>query len=122
MLETRTILSTGKLLQSSVSNSKGEDLGTVVGFGIDVEDGRVAYAVLSFGGVKRFGDKWFAVPWDALEYSRHDGKFILNVDRELLETAPGFDKENWPEVQDREFAKQVFSFYNRLPYWEIPTS
>ena len=74
------------------------------------------YADLSFGGVLGFGNKWFAVLWDALEHSRHDGKFILNVDREMLETAPGFDKDNWPDVQDREFAKMVFMFYDRRPY------
>jgi sporulation protein YlmC with PRC-barrel domain len=122
MLETKTILSTGKLLHSHVTNADGEDLGTVVGLGIDLEEGRIAYAILSFGGVLRFGDKWFAVPWDALDYSRHDGKFILKVDREMLETAPGFDKDNRPQAQDREFANQVFKFYNRLPYWEISSS
>lgn len=122
MLETKTVLSTGKLLQSGVTNSEGENLGTVVGLGIDVEEGRVAYAILSFGGVLRFGDKWFAVPWEAMDYSRHDGKFILNVDRELLETAPGFDKDDRPEAQDREFAKQVYAYYNRRPYWEVDNS
>jgi hypothetical protein len=50
------------------------------------------YADLSFGGVLGFGNKWFAVLWDALKYSRHDGKFILNVDRDVLDTAPGFAK------------------------------
>jgi hypothetical protein len=34
----------------------------------------------------------------------------------MLETAPGFDKDNWPDVQDREFAKTVFLFYDRRPY------
>jgi sporulation protein YlmC with PRC-barrel domain len=122
MLETKTVLSTGKLLHSEVTNSAGEDLGKVVGLGIDIEEGRVAYAILSFGGVLGFGDKWHAVPWEALEYSRHDGKFILNVDREMLETAPGFDKDDRPEAQDREFAKQVYQFYDRRPYWEISSS
>jgi sporulation protein YlmC with PRC-barrel domain len=122
MLKTQTILSTGNLLHSSVTNSEGEDLGTVAGFGIDIEGGRVAYAILAFGGVLRFGNKWFAIPWDALTYSHHDGKFILNIDREMLETSPGFNKDEWPDVQDREFADQVYKFYNRRPYWEISSS
>lgn len=118
MLETRTILSAGTLLKSEVTNLEGEDLGTIVSFGIDVEAGRIAYAVLSFGGVLGLGDKWFAVPWEALEYSHHDGRFILNLDREFLKEAPGFDKDNWPDVQDRRFALEVYNYYGRTAYWE----
>ncbi len=70
-------------------------MGTIASYAIDLEQGRIAYAVLSFGGFLGFGDKRFAVPWDAMQFSPHDKKFILNVNKELLEQAPGFDKDNW---------------------------
>ena len=120
MLEARTILTAGTLLRSKVANLNGEDLGTVVSFGVDVEGGQIAYAVISFGGLRGFGDKWFAVPWEALEYSRHDGRFVLNVDRDFLAGAPGFDKDDWPDVQDRNFAREVYKYYGRTAYWEKP--
>ena len=120
MLETRTILSAGTLLRSEVANQKGEDLGTVISFGVDVEGGQIAYAVVAFGGTLGYGNKWFAVPWEALEYSRHDGKFVLDVDKEFLTGAPGFDKDAWPEVHDREFAREVYKYYGRPAYWEKP--
>jgi hypothetical protein len=118
MIPSATILSAGTLLNSQVTNIEGEDLGTIVSFGIDLEQGRIAYAVLSFGDLLGFGGKWFAVPWEALQYSQHDQKFILNVDKDFLKEAPGFDKDNWPSVQDRHFAVEVYKHYGRTAYWE----
>jgi sporulation protein YlmC with PRC-barrel domain/stress response protein YsnF len=118
MLQPPTVLSVGNLTGNDVVNVDGERLGTIATYGIDLEQGRIAYAVLSFGGFMGFGDKWFAVPWDAMQFSSHDRKFILNVNKELLEQAPGFDKDNWPSPDDRQFALEVYKYYGRTPYWE----
>jgi hypothetical protein len=118
MMPAPAILSADTLLDSEVANIKGEDLGKIVSLGMDVEQGRIAYAVLSFGGFMGLGDKWFAVPWDALEYSPPNGKFILNVDKDFLKASPGFDKNHWPDVQDRRFASEVYKHYGRTAYWE----
>jgi hypothetical protein len=85
---------------------------------IDVPRGRVAYAVLSFGGLFGVGDKLFAIPWDALilDTSRHC--FVLDADKEHLKHAPGFDKDHWPSMADPGWAIDVHTFYNRRPYWE----
>jgi hypothetical protein len=72
--------------------------------------------VLSFGGFLGFGDKWFAVPWEALEFSHHDQRFI--VEKEVLKEAPGFDKDHWPSIEDRQFAREVYEYYGQVPYWE----
>ena len=58
---------------------------------IDLQDGSIAYVVLSSGG---FGNKLFALPWKALSLRAHEHAFILNVDKEVLEHAEGFDKRN----------------------------
>jgi hypothetical protein len=115
MIQPSTILSVGTVLDSQVTNIEGEDLGKIVSFGIDLDQGQIAYAVLSFGGLLGFGDKWFAVPWEALQYSQHDRKFILNVDKDFLKEAPGFDKDNWPSVQYRHFAVEV-ALHNKYPF------
>ena len=58
------------------------------------------------------------MPWEALEFSHHDQSFILNVDKELLKEAPGFDKDHWPSIEDRQFALEVYKYYGRTAYWE----
>jgi hypothetical protein len=101
-----------------VRNSAGEDLGKVSDIMIDIPTGRVAYAVLSFGGFLGMGDKLFAVPWDALEVDEDEKCFILNVDKRKLEQAPGFDKDNWPDMSDPSFISRVSEFYGVRPYAE----
>jgi sporulation protein YlmC with PRC-barrel domain/stress response protein YsnF len=118
MLQPPTVLPVGNLTGNDAVNIEGERLGTIASYAIDLEQGRIAYAILSFGGFLGFGDKWFAVPWDAMQFSPHDKKFILNVNKELLEQAPGFDKDNWPSPDDRQFALEVYKYYGRVPYWE----
>jgi hypothetical protein len=85
---------------------------------LDVPSGRIAYAVLSFGGVIGFGDKLFAIPWSALTLDADRKCFILDIDKERLKNAPGFDKNHWPAMADATWARQVHSFYNRAPYWQ----
>ena len=95
------VLTASILKGDKVTNTKGEDLGTVEEIMLDLEHGRVAYVVLSFGRVNWMpNDKLFAVPWDALSISFHDKKFILNVSKETLKSAPGFNRNKWPEVAD----------------------
>jgi sporulation protein YlmC with PRC-barrel domain len=59
----------GNLTGNDVVNVEGERLGTIATYGIDLERGRIAYAVLSVGDFRGFRDKWFAIPWDALQCS-----------------------------------------------------
>ena len=95
------VLTASILKGDKVTNTKGEDLGTVEEIMLDLEHGRIAYVVLSFGRVNWMpNDKLFAVPWDALSISFHDKKFILNMSKETLKSAPGFNRNKWPEVAD----------------------
>lgn len=106
-----------KLIGKSVQNRAGEDLGDIEDLVIDLPEGRVAYAVLSFGGFLGVGDKFFAVPPDALEWSADDDTLVLNVERSVLEQAPGFDKDNWPDLADRAWGASIYRYYGRNPYW-----
>src|SRR5215831_14251819 len=93
----RRVLAASTMEGDSVRNSAGEDLGKVDEIMIDIPTGRVAYAVLSFGGFLRMGNKLFAIPWSALTVDENEKCFILDVDKSMLESAPGFDKDNWPD-------------------------
>lgn len=99
------------LLGNDVYNRDGEDLGDIKEFMIDMASGKVAYAVLSFGGLMGMGDKLFAVPWDALTLDTTNKRFTLNVQKDALADAPGFDKDRWPTMSDRTWASGVHKFY-----------
>ncbi|MDR3698506.1 MAG: PRC-barrel domain-containing protein [Candidatus Sulfopaludibacter sp.] len=114
----RQVMAASTLNGESVRNDAGEDLGTVDEIMIDIPSGRVAYAVLSFGGVLGLGSKLFAVPWNALQVDEDEKCFVLNVDKATLDSAPGFDKNNWPDMADTTFRSQIFRHYGAEPYWE----
>jgi hypothetical protein len=85
---------------------------------IDLPTGRVAYVVLSYGGVLGMGNKLFAVPWNAFTVDEDEKELILNTDKQRLENAPGFDKDNWPDMADQTWAAEIYRFYGTQPYWE----
>ena len=114
----RRVIAAGKMAGDRVRNPAGEDLGHIEEIMIDGATGRVAYAVLSFGGFLGLGNKLFAIPWEALALHQRDHEFVLNIDRRQLENAPGFDKEHWPDMADRAWGSQVFAYYGFKPYWE----
>lgn len=111
------LMGANTLLGNDVYNKDGEDLGDIKEFMVDMVTGRVAYAVLSFGGVLGLGDKLFAVPWAALTLDTVNKRFMLNVPKASLSQAPGFDKDNWPAMSDRTWASGVHKFYG-APYGE----
>ncbi len=102
----------------SVVNTEGDGLGEIKAIQLDVKNGRIAYAVLSFGGFLGMGDKLFAIPWSALTLDADQKRFILDVTKERLESAPGFDKDHWPSMADPTWAGGVHAYYNVRPYWE----
>jgi hypothetical protein len=111
------ITSSHKLVGHRVENPQGENLGKVEDVMIDTEEGRVAYAVISFGGFMGVGNKLFAFPWSALHLRGKEPKVILDITKEALETAPGFPKDKWPDMNDRVWGASVHSYYKTEPYW-----
>jgi sporulation protein YlmC with PRC-barrel domain len=110
------------LLGNDVYNERGENLGAIKEFMIDMASGRIAYAVLSFGGFLGMGDRLFAVPWQALKLDTANKRFSLNVVKEKLKNAPGFDKDHWPSMADPAWATSVHSFYGVSKVYDTPPS
>jgi sporulation protein YlmC with PRC-barrel domain len=99
------------IIGSKVLNLDGEDIGEIREIAIDLTSGRVTYAVLSFGGFLGLGDKLFAIPWVSLIYDASNGVFVLKADKQLLEKAPGFDKDKWPDMSDPTELSQIYVYY-----------
>ena len=112
------LMTASTLEGDKVVNRQGEDLGEIDEIMLDVPRGRIAYAVMSSGGFLGMGEKLFAIPWSALTLDTDNKCFVLDVDKQRLKDAPGFDKDSWPSMADTEFDTRVHSYYGTRPYWE----
>jgi len=117
MHKSRRTLGASSLIHDKVVNLDGQDIGRIEELMIDVISGRVAYAVLSFGGFMGIGNKLFALPWSAITVDESKKRFVVNVTKELLEKMPGFDKEHWPDLGDLEYAASIYCQWGVTPYW-----
>lgn len=111
------VLSATTLIGDDVVNPAGEGLGKIEDFMLDLPEGRIRYAVLSFGGFLGMGDKLFAVPPETLAIDTENKRLVLDVSKERLENAPGFDKDDWPDTAEPDWQLEVHEFYGTTPYW-----
>lgn len=109
------LLTASTLNGINVKNLEREKIGEIQDMMINLETGSVEYAVLSFGGFMGIGDKYFAVPVEALEFSTENNEITLDVDKERLKNAPGFDKNNWPTEASPEFIQSIYDHYGLEP-------
>jgi sporulation protein YlmC with PRC-barrel domain len=105
------IMSTETLAGNDVYNLESEEIGGIKDIMLDMRSGKVRYAVLSFGGFLGMGEKLFAVPWGALVLDTEHKRFVLNVSKERLKNAPGFDKDHWPNMADQSWARAIHTYY-----------
>lgn len=94
--EMQEVSRASKIIGTDVKNTKGEDLGDIKDLVLDPMSGRLAYVVVSYGGLLGMGDKLFAIPWSAVRWTSDKDYFVLNMDKEALKNAPGFDEDHWP--------------------------
>ncbi|WNM56588.1 PRC-barrel domain-containing protein [Candidatus Nitrospira allomarina] len=100
-----------ELVGKSVKNLQGEDIGQIEELVIG-SNGEVGYAVLSFGGFLGVGDKLFAVPWTSLAHQPDREYLTLDIQPEKLEKAPGFNKNDWPDMKDEKWKFLIREFYS----------
>lgn len=111
MFHAHPTLSATSINGTDVKNSAGEDLGDIKDIMLNTQTGQIEYYVLSFGGFLGMGDKYFAVPCEAVSFDTDEECAVLDVTKERLKTAPGFDKDNWPNMADSSFRNQIHDFY-----------
>lgn len=109
------LMGANTLIGNDVFNEQYEDLGKIMEIMLDRRSGRIAYAVLSFGSFLGLGDKLFAVPWSALTLDTKNKRFVMNTQKMQLENAPGFDADNWPNMADPTWEKDVHAYYGITP-------
>ena len=112
------VMASSTLEGDDVLNRQGEKLGKIEEIMLDVPTGRIAYAVLASGGFLGLGDKLFAIPWRSLTLDPENKCFVLDIAKDRLQQAPGFDQDHWPSMADESWAQQVHTYYSVRPYWE----
>ncbi len=106
-----SVLSAATITGDDVCNLQEEKLGKIEDLMLDVTEGKIRYAVLASGGFLGMGDRLFAIPWKALKQDKVNKRFTLDVDVERLKKAPGFDKDQWPNMADATWNSTVESYY-----------
>ncbi len=99
------------LIGDHIHNMQNEHLGTVKEIMIDMQSGQIAYVVMASGGVLTIGEKLFAVPWEALALDPANHQLRMNIDKERIEAAPGFDKDHWPDMANSAWATELHNYY-----------
>jgi sporulation protein YlmC with PRC-barrel domain len=102
---------------NTVISSDGDDVGSIKEIMLDVRQGRIAYAVMSSGGFLGIGDKLLAIPWSALTLDTDKKCFRLAATSEQIRNSPGFNKDAWPLMAEKQWASTVHQHYGREPYW-----
>lgn len=105
------------IIGTSVVDPKDESLGDIKEIVIDPSSGRVAYAVVSFGGFLSLGEKLFAIPFSSFKFHVDGNKYVLDVSKDRLKEAPGFDADNWPSMAEEQWNRDVYAYYERTPFW-----
>lgn len=116
-IRTSPVLSTGSLTGDNVFDKNGKQVGHLKEIMVDTETGKVAYGVLSFGGLLGMGDKLFAMPWSSILVDTNKERLIVDVDEKRLQDADGFDKNSWPDFADATFREKTYKHWNAKPYW-----
>jgi hypothetical protein len=111
------LIASDKVEGTTVYGPDGQTVGEIERVMIDKLSGKVAYAVMSFGGFMGIGEDYYPVPWATLKYDTSLGGYKTNITREQLDRAPKYSEStgwNWNRENDR----RVYDYYRTSPYWE----
>jgi hypothetical protein len=95
---------------TTVYGPDGRKVGTVHSFMVDKLTGRVAYAVLSFGGFLGLGQRYHPLPWSSLRYDMGREGYVVNVDKAMLEGSPSYRPDDAPEFDDA-YGDRISTYY-----------
>lgn len=111
------LISSDRVEGTNVYNGQGDRLGSVDCVMLDKQQGKVAYAVMSFGGFLGIGEKRHPLPWQTLTYDEQKDGYVVNLTRDQLEQAPTLDWGDYDRLKDRAYGASVYSHYGQTPYW-----
>jgi hypothetical protein len=114
--ETMALIAADKVEGTSVYDVSGNKLGSIERIMLDKISGRVAYAVMSFGGFLGIGDQHHPLPWSVLRYDPGTGGYVVNLDKDMLEGAPTIAANADFDWHNRDWNRRVFEYYHTSLY------
>ena len=115
--ESFSLIGSDKVEGTAVYRSNGDKVGTIDRVMIDKISGKVAYAVMSFGGFMGIGEDYYPLPWSLLTYNPRLEGYEVNIGEQQLKGAPKYGKhESW-DWSDRARDRKVYDYYGVSPYW-----
>jgi len=115
--ETGNLIASDKVQGTGVYNAAGDNLGSIHDLMIDKPSGKVAYAIMSFGGFLGMGNQYHPLPWSVLKYDTAMGGYVVNLDKRQLEGAPAYNVDEEPNWGDRTYETGIHHYYGVGPYW-----
>jgi len=105
---------------TTIYNPAGDNLCSVEDVMIDKVTGKIAYAVVGFGGFLGIGNRHYPMPWEKLKYDTNMGGFVVDLDKRVLEGAPSYSDTETVGWEDPAWGKRVYDYYGARPYWDMP--
>ncbi|MDN7023406.1 PRC-barrel domain containing protein [Methanoculleus sp. FWC-SCC1] len=115
------VITSRSITGKTVKSPDQQALGTVHNLILDMKSGRVAFLVISTGGILGIGEKFIPVPWESYSGMPDEDSVTVNVTRETLESAPNYDRDSWEGIHDLGWLARVYQYYGFRPYWEPAT-
>jgi hypothetical protein len=115
--ETSSLIAGGKVSGTTVYNSDGENIGAIHDVMIDKKMGKIAYALMSFGGFMGLGKNYHPLPWTLLKYDTLLGGYVVDLTETQLERAPSYPADSDPDFSDRGRETELHRYYGVGPYW-----
>lgn len=115
--ETGNLIGSDKVEGTAVYGLNNDKIGSIERVMIDKPSGKVAYAVLSFGGFLGIGDDHYPIPWAKLTYDESIGGYRTDIAQKDLDEAPSYASDDQFEWDDRQRAMDVYTYYGVPPYW-----
>jgi PRC-barrel domain len=117
--ETVSLIGSDKVEGTAVYRSNGDKVGSIERVMIDKISGKVAYAVMSFGGFLGIGEDYYPLPWSLLTYNPKLEGYEVNVSEQQLKGAPKYSQnESW-DWNDQARGRKVYDYYGVTPYWGV---
>jgi sporulation protein YlmC with PRC-barrel domain len=110
-VESLRLKACGTLPGDPVVNPRGVELGVLEHVMLDVAAGRIAYAVIARGGVLGIGERLYAVPWRFVQRDASSHCFVVDIEPEVLDAAPSFDRHHWPAM-DAAWARHIHGHFD----------
>ncbi|MDO9709971.1 PRC-barrel domain-containing protein [Paracraurococcus lichenis] len=120
--EPRPLIAAGKVAGTPVFGQDGGQLGTIEDVMLDKRSGRVAYAVMSFGGFLGFGERFHPLPWSVLRYDTARGGYAVDLDPDRLRDAPAYTAAEMPDWSGGDWGRRVDDYWGARSIWGAPGS